>query len=319
MLLLLLVCSPAEADELRAGFLGFSQSSETEWDLTWKIPRESGISAGSRPVLPAQCEFVGDRQKSLVDNAMTVRAKVRCNRQPGNWELGLEGLAPDASDIVVRFAPLSGATQLHRLTSARPIVELQETAAEPPLVSAFFVHGVEHLLAGYDHILLVIALALLLKKPVPVAKTVTAFTVAHSITLAGVTLGYFSLNPRAVEAVIALSIVFVAVELAKGERGSSGLMQRAPWSAAFLIGLLHGFGFAGALGELGLPQEDIGAALLMFNLGIEVGQLLIVAGCLLVFWLILRFKPSLFAPFSKFATVFIGITASFWFFERVIA
>ncbi len=141
----------------------------------------------------------------------------------------------------------------------------------------YFRLGVDHILSGLDHLLFVLALILLIRDRWMLVKTITAFTLAHSITLAGATLGLFNLPPKPVEAAIALSIVFLAVELVKSKPGEQRLAERLPWLVAFAFGLLHGFGFAGALMETGLPQSDVPLALLTFNLGVEAGQLLFVA------------------------------------------
>jgi hydrogenase/urease accessory protein HupE len=145
----------------------------------------------------------------------------------------------------------------------------------------YFILGVEHILEGIDHLLFVFALLLLVRDWRSLVKAVTAFTLAHSITLTGATLGYMSLPQAPVEAIIALSVVFVAREIIGGERGNESLSGRMPWIMAFAFGLLHGFGFAGALKEVGLPQSDVPLALLSFNLGVEAGQLVFVAAVLL--------------------------------------
>ncbi|HNJ48378.1 MAG TPA: HupE/UreJ family protein, partial [Novosphingobium sp.] len=178
--------------------------------------------------------------------------------------------------------------------------------------------GIEHILTGYDHLLFVIALVLLLGRPWEVVRAATAFTVAHSITLAGTTLGLFGLAQAPVEALIALSIVFLAVEIVKQEEGAPRLSERIPWVVAFLFGLLHGFGFAGALREIGLPETDAPMALLTFNVGVELGQLVIIGGVLALIALVRRFAPPAQRPATIAATYAIGITASFWFLQRLL-
>jgi hypothetical protein len=166
--------------------------------------------------------------------------------------------------------------------------------------------------------LFVVALVLLLNGWMTIVKAVTAFTVAHSITLVGTTLGVFGLPQAPVEAVIALSIMFLAVEVIKKQPGEPRLSERAPWVVAFLFGLLHGFGFAGALKEIGLPEGDVPTALLTFNLGVEAGQLLIVLATLAVTHIIARWLPSLHRPVIAATTYAIGSIAAFWFVERII-
>jgi len=205
-----------------------------------------------------------------------------------------------------------------RLTAANPIAEIAEKPSGWTVAQTYFVTGIEHILFGFDHLLFVVALVLLLGGAWTVAKAVTAFTVAHSITLIGTTLGFFGLPQRPVEAVIALSIIFLAVEIIKRKPGRPRLSERAPWIIAFLFGLIHGFGFAGALSEIGLPESDIPTALLTFNLGVEAGQLAIVFGSLAVLWLLKRYTEKMMKPVIITATYTIGITASFWFIERLL-
>jgi hydrogenase/urease accessory protein HupE len=183
----------------------------------------------------------------------------------------------------------------------------------------YFVIGVDHIVYGFDHLLFVIALVLLLQSGWPVVKAATAFTLAHSITLIGTTMGLFGLPQAPVEATIALSIVFLAVEIVKAKPGEPRLSERLPWLVAFLFGLLHGFGFAGALREIGLPETDVPIALLTFNLGVEAGQLFVVALAMLIIAALRRFAPRALRPAVLASTYAIGTIASFWFIERVWA
>jgi hydrogenase/urease accessory protein HupE len=188
--------------------------------------------------------------------------------------------------------------------------------------------GVEHILFGFDHLLFVLVLVILVRDWRRVALTVTAFTVAHSITLAAATLGFVNVPGRPVEAAIALSIVLVAVEIVNARREMPSLTARWPWLIAFCFGLLHGFGFAGALAEVGLPQHAIPLALLFFNLGVEIGQLAFVAAILVMGELVrramaLRFEP---APIQRMsdgldvtAAYAIGALAAYWLIERTAA
>ena len=185
------------------------------------------------------------------------------------------------------------------------------------VTSDYFALGVEHILGGIDHLLFVLCLLLIVKGKWLLVKTITAFTVAHSITLALATLGFVRVPQAPVEAVIALSILFLAVELVKQQQGKSDLAMRAPWIVAFIFGLLHGFGFAGALSEIGLPQADIPLALLMFNVGVEAGQLLFIVAVLLAIQLwkhVLNIEP----PWLPRATAYvIGSVSAFWIISRV--
>ena len=177
--------------------------------------------------------------------------------------------------------------------------------------------GVDHILTGVDHLLFVLALILLIRDHWMLVKTITAFTVAHSITLAGAALGYLSMPQAPVEATIALSIAFVASELAKAQPGERRLSESYPWVIAFAFGLLHGFGFAGALKEIGLPQSDVPLALFTFNLGVEAGQLMFVAAVLLGFKVV-KALYDFPAPAWRMAAAYgIGTISTFWLISRV--
>ena len=179
--------------------------------------------------------------------------------------------------------------------------------------------GVKHILLGIDHLLFVLGLVLIVRSTPRLVKTITAFTLSHSITLALATLGFVHVPQAPVEAVIALSILFLASELARRNRGESGLTARRPWLVAFSFGLLHGFGFAGALSEVGLPETDIPLALLLFNLGVEAGQLLFVAAVLALLWCGRRLATSAPRWLQDAPAYAVGSLAAFWLIERVAA
>jgi hydrogenase/urease accessory protein HupE len=181
--------------------------------------------------------------------------------------------------------------------------------------------GVTHILAGWDHLLFVVALVLLVRRGWAVARAVTAFTVAHSLTLVGTTLGVVGLPQAPVEALIALSIVFLAAELLRAGDGGGApsVTLRYPWAIAFAFGLVHGFGFAGALRKIGLPDGEVPAALLAFNLGVEAGQLAIVVTVLATLAALARIARPALAPAVRVAAYAIGVTASYWLIDRISA
>jgi hydrogenase/urease accessory protein HupE len=177
--------------------------------------------------------------------------------------------------------------------------------------------GVEHILLGYDHLLFVLGLMLITANLKMLVKAVTAFTAAHSITLAAAALGFVRVPPKPVEAAIALSIAFVALEIIRAREGKAGLAAKVPWIVAFVFGLLHGFGFAGALSEIGMPEKYISVALLFFNLGVEAGQLLFVAAVIAMAALVRIAKVSLprWAPLVP--PYVIGSIAVCWMIQRI--
>jgi len=316
--MLLALAAPAAADELRPGYLEFTQQDASYWTLVWKTPLSGGLVAQAQPVLPGPCKATGAPQRIVADRALTSRYRVRCTGDVAGSQIGFADLAATRSDVLVRIAPLGRPVQASRLTASQPTAEIRAQASSWQVARTYFVTGIEHILFGYDHLLFVIALVLLLRGGWAVAKAVTAFTVAHSITLAGTTLGLFGLPQEPVEALIALSIVFLAAEIVKRRPERSGLTDRAPWIVAFVFGLLHGFGFAGALREIGLPESDVPTALLTFNLGVEAGQLLIVLACLAAIEAVRRISVAAVAPVTRLATYGIGMVASYWLIERLV-
>ena len=316
--LAMLGAAPLAADELRPGYLEFTQKDARHWLLVWKAPIGGAIGPQARPVLPKGCEAIGEPRRDVADRAMISRYDVSCSADVAGARIGLDGLAATRTDVLVRVAPSGRPVQALRLTSAEPTVEIRAKADFWQVARTYFVIGVEHILFGYDHLLFVIALVLLLRGAWTVTKAVTAFTVAHSITLVGTTLGFFGLSQEPVEALIALSIVFLALEIVRRQPDRAGLTERAPWIVAFIFGLLHGFGFAGALREVGLPEGEVPAALLSFNLGVEAGQLLIVIACLGVLALLRRVSAEALAPATRVASYGIGMVASYWLIERLV-
>ena len=230
-----------------------------------------------------------------------------------------------STDVLVRIETLDGTVQTERLTPTRTAFIVQATPDASDVAATYLRLGVEHILFGFDHLLFVLALTSLVSGWRRIVATVTAFTVAHSITLAAATLGFVSVPGPPIEAAIALSIVLVAVEIVNARRGAPSLAARWPWLIAFSFGLLHGFGFAGALAEIGLPHYAIPIALLFFNLGVEIGQLAFVAavwtaGAILRRAMMLRHTPAqVFQTVNRIdvlAAYAIGAVAAFWLIER---
>jgi hydrogenase/urease accessory protein HupE len=229
---------------------------------------------------------------------------------------------------LVRVESLAGTVQTERLSPTNTVFVVQATPGAGEVAATYLGLGVEHILFGFDHLLFVLALVILVRDWRRVAVTVTAFTIAHSITLAAATLGFVNVPGRPVEATIALSIVLVAVEILNARAGKPSLTARLPWLVAFSFGLLHGFGFAGALAEVGLPQHAIPVALLFFNVGVETGQLVFVAAVLSLIWL-LRHAASQLLGAALVKRAFdrldgaiaygVGVVATYWLIERTTA
>lgn len=310
--------SPVRADTLRPGYLELTQQDALHWRVIWKAPLLGGLASRARPVAPPFCRYA--IASTRTDGTSLISAGVlTCDRPIAGATVGLAGMESGFSDALLRIAPLDGPIQVERLTPDRTTTVVATSPANWQVAGTYLALGVEHILTGYDHLLLVVSLVLLLMRFGLVVKAVTAFTVAHSITLAGASLGLFGLPQAPVEALIALSILFLAVEIVKQVPGEPRASERTSWIVALLFGLLHGFGFAGALREVGLPEADVSLALLTFNLGVELGQLAIVAAVLALIALVRHVRPGMLRPAVVASSYVIGTLSAFWFIERLIA
>ncbi len=318
-LVLALCPTSAHADELRPAYIEMTEQSPGQWLLLWKASANSRLGHSGEVTIPDNCKMERERRREFAGGNILTRFSLRCDGSVQRKTIGLKGLELSTTDALVRIAPIDGAMQTVRLTPDQPTATLAKPSIISNVAATYTILGFEHILLGFDHLFFVLALVLLLKGGWLVAKTVTAFTIAHSLTLAGTTLGLLSLPSRPVEAVIALSIVFLAVEVVKSGPGDLRLSERFPWIVAFLFGLLHGFGFAGALAEIGLPENDVPLALLTFNLGVEIGQLAIVAAGLAALYGIRRMRDQWLQPTRTAMAYGIGIIATYWFVERMIA
>ncbi|WP_332310416.1 HupE/UreJ family protein [Altererythrobacter lutimaris] len=314
-LLLALFAVPASADEVRPMALDLTEQAAGKWSLVWKQPVSNPTAAVIEPTLPANCRFSSGPTMRRANAAYLGNAELTCEGSLGGQVFALPQL-PGQSDALLRVAPLDQPVQSLRLTAREPQATILAAPDRMQVLRSYFVIGAEHILMGWDHLLFVIALVLLVKRGWAVVGAATAFTVSHSITLAASVLGFAGLPQAPVEALIALSILFLAVELTQGYRET--WTRRWPWLVAFAFGLLHGFGFAGALADIGLPEGEVPTALLAFNLGVEAGQIAVIAIVLLLRAAIIRLAPRAEAPALKFATYAIGIIASFWLIDRIV-
>jgi hydrogenase/urease accessory protein HupE len=247
------------------------------------------------------------------------RWRSACKSDLRGQKIVIENLQTSLTDVILHFAPLVGPARTLRLDGAAPAIVIPAVPARWEVAGGYFQMGVEHILFGIDHLLFVFCLLLLVGDLKRLLGAVTAFTLAHSITLAGTTLGWLHLATAPVEACIALSIALVAAEIVKAHRGSTtGFTQRWPWLAAFAFGLLHGFGFAAALRDIGLPDGAIPLALLFFNLGVEAGQILFVGIVMTVVFAWRRYAPAPSGWVRSAPAYFAGVIACFWFFERAL-
>ena len=317
---LLTLAGPANADIFRPAYLELRETGDGHYDVLWKVPvlgSDRRLSAYVQ--FPEDTELLDEPRIVIVDSAWVERFEVRHEGGLAGQTISIEGNAVGVTDVIARVERLDGSSQVERLAAERPVFTLKAAASGGEVAWSYFVLGVEHILGGIDHLLFVLALLLIVRGGKRIVFTVTAFTLAHSITLVGATLGWLNVPGPPVEAIIALSIVFVASEVVHGMRGKPGITARAPWVVAFSFGLLHGFGFAGALAEVGLPQAAIPIALLMFNVGVEIGQLLFIAA-MMILSLAGRYLAGPNTRWATQATAYgIGTVAAFWTLERVIS
>ena len=268
---LLLLSGPSWAHEVRPGYLELTQTSPETFQAVWKVPGRGDIQLALSPVFPEQCVPVTETTSVRTPGAVVERWTLRCAGGL-EGELRIAGLQTTLTDVMVRIAWASGETQTVLLQSTSPSLEIGKGDRSSPPLFGYLRLGVEHILLGIDHLLFVLGLLLIVKDRWTLIKTITSFTVAHSITLGIATLGYASAPLAPLNAAIALSILFLGPEIVRSWRGQTSFTIRHPWVVAFAFGLLHGFGFASGLTTLGLPAVEIPVALLLFNVGVEVGQ-----------------------------------------------
>jgi hydrogenase/urease accessory protein HupE len=307
----------AQAHEVRPGYLELQQTGPETYDVLWKVPARGDLQLGISPAWPDNCAAAGAPRRFAVSGAATERSTIRCAGGLSGRALAVSGLSATVIDVLVRLQRSDGTTQVTRLTPSAPVLVVEDTPRWTAVATTYLGLGVEHILLGIDHLLFVLAMLLLVRSSRRLIATITAFTLAHTITLAAATLGFVHVPPQPVEAAIALSIVFVASEIVHGREGRPGLTERWPWLVAFAFGLLHGLGFASALREVGLPENAIPTALLFFNLGVELGQLAFV-GVVLTLLASLRSLQFSAPPWSwRLAPYGIGAVAMYWTIERV--
>ena len=317
--LALLGAVPAVADVFRPAYLELREARPDRYDVFWKVPAAGELRLAVTVRFPDDVREIGRSPGQFVGGAYVERWQVERAGGLVGQTIAIEGAATGVSDVIARVERADGTSQVERLSIANPRFTVEAPAGTAEIAWSYLVLGVEHILGGVDHLLFVLALLLVVRGGMRIFMTITAFTAAHSLTLVAATLGWVHVPGPPVEAVIALSIVFVAAEAVHGLQGRPGITARAPWIVAFSFGLLHGLGFAGALAEVGLPQKAIPVALFMFNVGVELGQLIFVAAALLAGVLLARLRLPRPERLQWGASYAIGATAVFWVIERVAA
>ncbi len=319
VLFVLLAAPPvARAHETRPIYLEIKETEPGRFRVLWRTP----VLAGMRlPVALRMPDGVRNLEEpalqELTDSLLERRFVDPGPNGLGGRRIEFPGLELTITDVLVRIERLDGTRSTELVRPSRPWIEITAPRGTLATAGVFLTQGVEHILLGVDHLLFVLGLLLIVRTPWMLVKTITAFTLAHSITLAIATLGYAHVPAPPLNAAIALSILFLGPEIVRAWRGGTSFTIRHPWVVAFAFGLLHGFGFASGLAAIGLPQRDIPLALLMFNFGVELGQLAFVA---LVLLLVRAFRvlemhwprPAELAP-----AYLVGSLGAFWTIQRL--
>jgi hydrogenase/urease accessory protein HupE len=280
---MVLALPAARAHEIRPAYLELKEMAPGQYDVLWRTPVLSGMRLPIALQMPADVRNLREPQVDELTDSLVERRWIDAG--PGGIEskrIDFPGIQLTITDVLVRIERLNGARSTDLVHPARAYLEVTPLRSALMTAAVFLTQGIEHILLGPDHLLFVFGLLLIVRNPWMLLKTVTAFTVAHSITLALATLGYASIPVPPLNAAIALSILFLGPEIVRADRGGTSLTIRQPWIAAFAFGLLHGFGFASGLTQIGLPQSDLPLALFSFNVGVELGQLGFVALVLLL-------------------------------------
>ncbi|MEM7327710.1 MAG: HupE/UreJ family protein [Pseudomonadota bacterium] len=308
-----LILCPSQAHEVNPAYLELQEVETDTFSVTWKQPLKDGRRLRLIPAFPDTCTRSEEAIRS-VGAAVVETWNLACDLRQG--DLRIDGLQRTLTDVFVRISYLNGDSVAVLLRPNATQFSLDTPQSGAPLLAYLWL-GVEHILFGYDHLLFVLGLCLLIKIR-NLFQTITAFTIAHSITLALATLGNVSMPGPPVEAVIAVSLVMLAREALRAQSGTETLTARLPWLVAFGFGLIHGFGFAGALSDIGLPTNQEAWALLLFNLGVELGQIAFVIAVLSAFWLVTQINRNWRQHLQFGAAYFVGIAGTYWAIERVL-
>jgi hydrogenase/urease accessory protein HupE len=305
----------ATADEIRPAYLELREEAPGEFAVTWQTPMQGDVRLALEPEFSGEAVALSPATVQTIAGNAVATWRLRAPMLRGQT-LTIRGLEKTVTDVLVRMQFLDGTAQVNVIKPTAPMLTIAERQTALAVARNYIVYGIQHIVFGADHLLFVLGLLLIVADRWMLVKTVTSFTVAHSITLAVATFGYASAPVEPLNAAIALSILFLGPEIARIWRGETSLTIRRPWLVAFIFGLLHGFGFAGALTGTGLPRADLPLALLTFNIGVEIGQ---IAFVLLVVLLERSFR-QLEIRWPVWATrmpgYLIGSAGAFWTIQR---
>src|SRR3954447_5872286 len=322
--LLLIAMVSGRADEFKPAYLQLTQLDQDTYDVLWKIPAiDEAITLKVKPQFPDGTEALTEMRSTFSRGVTVQRWRIRVPDGLDGKPILFSQLSETRIDVLARLVRPDGSVQLERILPVNPRFVAKPSPGSLEVVATYTVLGIEHILTGFDHLLYVLGMLILVGGWRRIVVTMSAFTATHSLTLTAAALGWVHVPQPPVEACIALSILFVAREIVQTHRGRPGITTRWPWVVSFTFGLMHGFGFAGALAEVGLPQSSIPIAWLFFNVGVEIGQLLFVGAVLGVIAAgsraAQRLRLAHTAWLWRIAPYAIGALASFWLVERVAA
>ncbi len=311
----------AHAHETRPFYLEIKETAPGRYSLMWRAPLYYGQRLPVQMRLPDGVRVLTKPIQRVFPDSIIEQMVIEAGPDglPGR-RIFFDGLREQAvTDVLVRATLLDGSQWTVMARPSQPWIDFKRSMAGFEAARAYLVMGIKHILLGVDHLLFVLGLMLLSRGFGLLVKTITSFTVGHSVSLALATLGAVYVPPKPLSATIALSIVFLAAELVRAQRGERTITIRNPWLVSFAFGLLHGLGFAGALVQLGLPKSAIPMALLLFNVGVEIGQILFVLVALLVIGSLrkMEFHPPSWG--KKLPVYTMGSIAGFWFVGRLAA
>jgi len=316
--ILLLLIRFVNADEVRPSYLQIQEQNSNQFSVLFKVPAKGDKKLSLHVKFPDTCSDENKHYASFINATYMESYSIVCTKPLAGKSITIEGLENTKTDLLLRLEFLDKTSQIQLLKADKNAYVVLDSASDMQVVKTYTWLGITHILLGFDHLMFVFALLLLVNSMRKLLWTITAFTLAHSITLAGSSLGYLYLPQKPVEAMIALSILFLAVEIMHEKKGKVGITSRYPWVIAFSFGLLHGFGFAGALAEIGLPQNALNLALIFFNVGVELGQLLFIATVMVLGLILVSLNLGTLLEKSKTVVVYmIGTLSTFWLIERL--
>ena len=309
----------ASAHEIRPALLDITETSQGVFQVVWKVPTRGDRALALEPTFPAGWTIAVPPSERAVPGAWVQYATYRSATGSAVGEtIAVDGLSVLQTDVLLRIELADGTAHSAILRPSDPSYRIPAFESKTEVAGSYWRMGVIHILGGVDHLLFLFALMLIVSGFWKLLQTITAFTLAHSVTLAFATLGFVNVPPAPTEAVISLSILFLAAEIVRKQQGEVGLTERRPWLVALAFGLFHGLGFAGALSQVGVPAHEVPLALLMFNVGVETGQIAFVAGVVALLAALRQLPLALPQGAWRLAPYSIGSLAAFWTLQRLV-